>query len=149
MITRDVQILLVEDNDDDVVLTLEAFDEASIANAVKVLRDGQALLDYLLSEDARHHRIAPTLILLDINMPRKNGFETLQELKSNPRLRHLPVIMLTTSTREEDVVKSYSFGACSYISKPVEVEKFTTVAKQFSLYWSLVSRVPGENRGYD
>ncbi|MCA9708418.1 MAG: response regulator [Myxococcales bacterium] len=147
MLTRDVQILLVEDNDDDVVMTLEAFADANITNPIEVLPDGQALIDHLEACTDYDDAASAALILLDINMPRKNGFEALEEIKANPRIRHIPVIMLTTSDREEDIVKSFAYGACSYISKPVEIEAFTALVKQFSLYWSLVSRVPGDGRG--
>lgn len=147
MITQNVNILLVEDNEDDVIMTLEAFSEANMANQVKVLSDGQELMDYLEKNGQYKNARSPALVLLDINMPRKNGFEALQEIKANPALEHIPVIMLTTSSREEDVVKSYSFGACAYISKPVSFEEFTEMVRHFSLYWSLVSRVPGEQRG--
>lgn len=146
MSARPIEILLVEDNEDDVIMTLEAFQEAKLANVVRVVRDGEEALTYLRNETRAGHRSGPGLVLLDINMPKMNGFEVLEEMKLDPKLHHIPVIMLTTSTREEDVAKSYASGACSYIPKPVTMEQFSEMAKQFSLYWALVSRIPGEEQ---
>ena len=96
-----------------------------------------------LETSARVDRTAADLILLDINMPKKDGFEVLEAIKADPQLQPLPVIMLTTSERVEDVVRSYVHGACSYIRKPVSLERFIEVVKQFEVYWTLVSLVPG------
>jgi CheY-like chemotaxis protein len=82
------------------------------------------------------------MVLLDINMPKKNGFEVLEEMKADPRLRQTPVVILTTSDREDDIVKSYANGACSYITKPVDFDKLKHVVQQFSLYWALVAEIP-------
>jgi CheY-like chemotaxis protein len=146
MSARPIEILLVEDNDDDIIMTLEAFQDAKLVNVVRVLRDGEEALAYLRREASLGSAASPGLVLLDINMPKKGGFEVLDEMKHDPSLQHIPVIMLTTSTREEDVAKSYASGACSYISKPVTMEQFSELAKQFSLYWALVSRIPGEEQ---
>ena len=146
MSSRPVEILLVEDNEDDVIMTLEAFRDAKLANVVHVLHDGEQALAYLRRQGEPRRSTLPGLVLLDINMPRKGGFEVLEEMKDDPRLQHIPVIMLTTSTREEDVAKSYASGACSYIPKPVSIEQFAALAKQFSLYWALVSRIPGDEQ---
>lgn len=143
MTTKEWKILLVDDSEDDVFITLEAFHEANIANPVQVARDGQEALDFLKGSPQYKNAANPLLILLDINMPRKNGFEVLQAIKSDRELRHIPVIMLTTSTREEDVVRSYSGGACSYMSKPSSFDELTCMAKHLSKYWSHV-RVPGQ-----
>ncbi|ACY13911.1 response regulator [Haliangium ochraceum] len=144
MTPKESKILLVDDSEDDVYITLEAFQEANIASQVLVARDGQAALDLLKSSPQYKNAANPLLILLDINMPRKNGFEVLHALKADRELRHIPVIMLTTSTREEDVVKSYSIGACSYIAKPNSVDELTHMAKHLSIYWSQIVRVPGQ-----
>ena len=142
MENQPVKILLVEDNEDDVVMTLEAFREAKMTNVCQVVRDGEEALAFLRGEREFKSEEMPNLILMDINMPRKNGFETLQEIKADPALKHIPVVMLTTSEREVDVLRSFSEGACSYITKPVGFEEFIEVARQFSLYWTLVTRVP-------
>ncbi len=146
MTTRAIEILLVDDNEDDVLMTLEAFQDAQITHQVQVLYDGQEALDYLESNAAIKNATSPLLILLDVNMPRKNGFEVLQAIKADNQLRHIPVIMLTTSTREEDVVKSYANGACSFISKPSSVDELADMARQFSVYWSQIARIPGRPR---
>ena len=142
MHNQPVQILLVEDNEDDVIMTMESFEEVNLTNVVNVVQDGEEAMTYLRREGKYKEALLPGLILLDINMPKKNGFEVLQEIKADPALRHIPVIILTTSDREEDIVNSYANGACSFIPKPVGFDNFIKVAKQFSLYWALVSRIP-------
>ena len=141
-ITQAVDILLAEDNDDDILLIRESFAEAKIVNVLNVVKDGEEALAYLRREGGYKDAVMPGLLLLDINMPKKNGFEVMREIKADPALRHLPVIMLTTSQNEADVVKSYSEGACSYIMKPARFEELSRVLKQFALYWALVSRIP-------
>jgi CheY-like chemotaxis protein len=142
MNSRIMEILLVEDNEDDILLEQEALADAKLVNLMCVVRDGEEALAYLRREGKYRDVQMPGLILLDINMPRKNGFEVLNEIKSDPALMHIPVIMLTTSDREADIVKSYAKGACSYITKPMDFDKFREVVKQFALYWVLVARVP-------
>ena len=137
-----LEILLVEDNEDDIILIEEAFAGARMMNVINNVRDGEAALAYLRREGPYKNAVRPGLILLDINMPKMNGFEVLEAIKANPQLQPLPVIILTTSEREEDVVRSYVYGACSYIRKPVSLEQFIDVVKQFEVYWTLVSRVP-------
>lgn len=134
MKSQPVEILLVEDNEDDIVLTQEAFTEAKLVNVINTVRDGEEALAYLRREGQYKVARLPGLILLDINMPKKNGFEVLEAMKVDPALRSLPVIMLTTSDREEDIVRSYADGACSYIRKPVDLDRFIDVVKQFELY---------------
>ncbi|MGA9351795.1 MAG: response regulator [Anaerolineae bacterium] len=141
-ITQSVEILLAEDNDDDILLTRESFAEAKIINVLNVVKDGEEALAYLRREGEYKDAPMPGLLLLDINMPKKNGFEVLREVKADPALRHLPVVMLTTSQNEADVVRSYSEGACSYIMKPTRFEELNRVVKQFALYWVLVARIP-------
>jgi CheY-like chemotaxis protein len=137
-----IEILLVEDNEDDIILVEEAFAGARMMNVINNVRDGEAALAYLRQEGPYKNAVRPGLILLDINMPKKNGFEVLEAIKATPQLQPLPVVILTTSEREEDVVRSYVYGACSYIRKPVSLERFIDVVKQFEVYWTLVSRVP-------
>jgi len=142
MMNEPVELLLVEDNEDDIVLIEEAFAEAKLLNIIFKVRDGAAALAYLRQEGPYQHRRRPGLVLLDINMPKKNGFEVLQAMKADPLLQSLPVVMLTTSDREDDIVRSYTDGACSYIRKPISLEQFTQAVKDFEIYWTMVSRVP-------
>ncbi|MBI2365959.1 MAG: response regulator [Deltaproteobacteria bacterium] len=146
MNTQPVEILLVEDNEDDILLEQEAIADAKLLNLMHVVRDGEEALTYVRRQGEYQNAQVPGLILLDINMPRKNGFEVLNELKADPALMHIPVVMLTTSDSEADIVKSYAKGACSYITKPMDFDKFREVAKQFALYWALVARIPSHAR---
>ena len=141
-----LEILLVEDNEDDIVLEREALADAKLVNLMSVVRDGEEAMAFLRREGRYQDAQVPGLILLDINMPRKNGFEVLNELKADPALVHIPVVMLTTSDSEADIVKSYAKGACSYITKPMDFDKFRDVIKQFALYWALVARIPSRAR---
>ena len=146
MNTQPMEILLVEDNEDDIVLEQEALADAKLVNLMHVVRDGEEALSYLRRQGQYQDAQRPGLILLDINMPRKNGFEVLNEMKADAALMHIPVIMLTTSDNEADVVKSYAKGACSFITKPMDFDKFSEVVKRFALYWAMVSRVPNPKR---
>lgn len=141
-----IDILVVEDNDDDVVLIQAAFSEGKVINRLVFVRDGEEAMAYLRKQGAYATAPMPGMVLLDINMPKKNGFEVLADIKADPQLRALPVTMLTVSDREEDIVRSFDQGACSYIRKPVTLTRFIAVVKEFALYWSLVSRVPNLNR---
>jgi CheY-like chemotaxis protein len=141
-----IDILVVEDNEDDVVLIQEAFSEGKVINRIAVVRDGEEAMAYLRKQGAYAATPMPGMVLSDINMPKKDGFELLADIKADPRLRALPVIMLTVSDREEDIVRSFEQGACSYIRKPVSMTRFIAVVKQFELYWSLVSQIPALNR---
>jgi CheY-like chemotaxis protein len=146
MNSEPMEILLVEDNEDDIVLEQEALADAKLINLLCVVRDGEQAMAYLRRHGKYQNAQAPGLILLDINMPKKNGFEVLNEIKADPALVHIPVVMLTTSDNEADIVKSYAKGACSYITKPMDFDKFRDVVKQFALYWALVATVPGRAR---
>jgi two-component system, response regulator len=142
MIGEPMEILLVEDNEDDILLEQEALADAKLVNLMCVVRDGEQALAYLRRKGEYQNARAPGLILLDINMPKKNGFEVLNEIKADPALMHIPVVMLTTSDNEADIIKSYARGACSFITKPMDFDKFRDVIRQFALYWALVSRIP-------
>jgi CheY-like chemotaxis protein len=137
-----IEILLVDDNDDDVVLLEESFRDSKFLNLMQIVRDGEEAIRYLQRRAPYEYARTPGLVLLDINMPKMNGFEVLRTMKSDPLLRTIPVVMLTTSTRDEDIARSYDGGACSFVSKPVSFEKLKEVIKQFTLYWTLVSVVP-------
>jgi CheY-like chemotaxis protein len=146
MISEPIEVLLVEDNEDDIVLIEEAFAEAKLMNVIFKVRDGEDALAYLRQAGPYTHSRRPGLVLLDINMPRMNGFEVLRAMKADSLLQSLPVMMLTTSDREDDIVRSYADGACSYIRKPMSLEQFVQVVKDFELYWTMVSRVPPTSR---
>lgn len=132
-------IVLVEDNPDDVTLTLRALRKGEIASQVTVLRDGAEALDHLLLPGAR----LPDLVLLDINLPRLDGLEVLRRLRAEDRTSLLPVVVLTTSQEQQDIVSSYRLGANSYIRKPVDFDKFTEAVRALGVYWlSLNEAVP-------
>jgi CheY-like chemotaxis protein len=142
MKAKPMEILLVEDNEDDILLEEEALADAKLVNLMHVVRDGEEALAYLRRQGRYRNAQMPGLVLLDINMPKKNGFEVLNEMKKDPALAHIPVVMLTTSDSEADIVKSYAKGACSFITKPMNFEKFRNVVNQFAIYWGVVTRVP-------
>ena len=144
--TEPMEILLVEDNEDDILLEQEALADAKLVNLLYVVRDGEEAIAYLRRQGKYQNAQMPGLVLLDINMPKKNGFEVLNEIKADPNLMHIPVIMLTTSDSEADIVKSYAKGACSFITKPMDFDKFRDVVRRFALYWALVARVPSPRR---
>lgn len=133
-----IDILLVEDNPTDVELALFAFRRQKLVNHIEVARDGQEALDYLLDENT----ILPRLILLDLKLPKVDGLEVLRVIRSHPTLRHLLVVILTSSRRERDIVESYGLGVNSYIVKPVEFDKFTEVTRTLGLYWLLLNEPP-------
>ena len=131
-----INILLVEDNPADVRLTREALKEARVR--LQVARDGVEAMDLLRSADAAHR---PDLILLDLNLPRKDGREVLQEIKQTDALRHIPVVILTTSQAEQDVLQSYRLGASAFITKPVEIDRFFQVVHSLEQFWLDVVRL--------
>ncbi|MBJ6981942.1 MULTISPECIES: response regulator [unclassified Luteimonas] len=135
-------ILLVEDNPDDVELTRIAFAEANIANALTVVTDGAAALDYLFARGAHAGRDPddlPSIVLLDLNLPKVDGREVLQAIRSHERTRSLPVVVMTTSAEPFDVEASYALGANSYIRKPVDFGQFVWAVKQVGLYWLVLN----------
>jgi CheY-like chemotaxis protein len=144
--TQPMEILLIEDNEDDILLEEEALADAKLVNLMHIVRDGEEALAYLRRQGKYQNARMPGLILLDINMPKKNGFEVLNEIKADPSLMHIPVIVLTTSENETDIVKAYAKGACSFITKPMNFDKLRDVVNQFAIYWGLVARVPSPRR---
>ena len=139
---EDLEILLVEDNEGDIRLTIEAFKEAKIRNHIRVVRDGEEALAYLKKEAAYADAQTPDIILLDINLPKVDGKEVLYELKNDPILKSIPVIMLTTSSAESDVQESYSNHANSYVIKPVDLSKFMEVIRSIEEYWISIVKLP-------
>jgi len=140
-----VEILLVEDNPSDEELTVHALRSNHIANNIEVVRDGAEALDYVFHTGAFAERTAgdrPKVILLDVKLPKVDGLEVLRRIKSDPRTRSIPVVVLTSSREECDVVDSYSLGVNSYIVKPVDFSQFAEVVRQLGLYWLLLNQPP-------
>lgn len=139
-----IEILLVEDNPGDVRLTQEALREGKVKNNLHVARDGVEALAYLRREGPHKDAVRPDLVLLDLNLPKKDGREVLAEIKADPALKMLPVVVLTTSSAEADIVSTYSAHANCYITKPVDLEQFVKVVKSIDDFWLTVVRLPSE-----
>lgn len=139
---RLMHILLAEDNLDDITITKRALEQAKVLNRLHVVRDGEEALEFLRHTGRYQDPVSspqPGLILLDINMPKMNGLDVLKQIKSDPAIRHIPVVMLTSSRRDEDVVRGYDTGCNSFLQKPVEFESFVEMVKQLGLYWGLLN----------
>jgi two-component system, response regulator len=140
-----VEILLVEDNPSDAELTLHALKKSKLANQIQLVRDGEEALDFLFCRgsysDRRFDR-APRVILLDLKLPKVDGLQVLDHVKSDPRTRAIPIIILTSSKEERDLVKGYQLGVNSYIQKPVNFSEFQRVVEQLGMYWLLVNSKP-------
>jgi two-component system response regulator len=137
---RDPVILLVEDNADDEELTRRAFSKHGLQNDLIVARDGQEALDYLFNNSRRPH-----LVLLDLKLPRVDGLEVLRRLRGDERTKFVPVVVLTSSTEERDLIASYQLGVNSYVRKPVDFMEFAEAARQLGLYWLLLNQAPPES----
>jgi CheY-like chemotaxis protein len=140
-----VEILLVEDNPNDAELTLRAFSKSKLANAVLHLQDGAEALDYIFGTgkySSRDVKKGPKLILLDIKMPKVDGLDVLKKIKADARTKTIPVVMLTSSAEESDIIKSYNLGVNSYIVKPVDFTKFIQSVVDVGLYWLVLNRSP-------
>lgn len=135
-------ILLVEDNPDDVRLTQRSLKSNGIMNELVVVNDGAAALDYLEKAATSPAKTLPAVTLLDLNLPKISGLELLRRIRSNPLLKRLPVVILTSSKEEKDLVQSYDLGANSYIQKPVEFDEFNQAVRQLGLYWLLLNEPP-------
>ena len=138
-----IEILLVEDNPGDIRLTREALKDAKMLNHLSVCTDGEEAMRFLRREDEYAGSPRPELILLDLNMPKKDGREVLAEIKDLPELKRIPVVMLTTSTAEHDILESYDLHANCYITKPVDLEQFVTVVKTIEDFWLTIVKLPG------
>jgi CheY-like chemotaxis protein len=137
-----IEILLVEDNPADVDLTQETLAYAKIRNRLHVVTDGEDALAFLRRQGRYREAIRPDLILLDLNLPRKDGREVLAELKADPELRSIPVVVLTSSDAEKDVVRSYDLGANCYVTKPVDLDQFASVVRAIEDFWFVVVKLP-------
>ena len=141
---RPIEILLVEDSAADVLLTEEALQEAKVLNRLSVVRDGVEAMDFLRQRGQYAEAPRPDLILLDLNLPRKDGREVLAEIKADPVLHRIPVVVLTTSEAEEDVLKSYDLHANCYITKPVDLAQFLDVLRVVEDFWLTIVKLPSE-----
>jgi two-component system, response regulator len=142
---RDKVILLVEDNPDDELLTLRALKKNNVLNEVVVARDGVEALDYLFATgryDGRDTSVMPQLVLLDLKLPRIDGLEVLRRMRSDERTRLLPVVILTSSKEQQDMIDGYGLGANSYVRKPVNFERFVEAVEQLKLYWLVLNEAP-------
>jgi CheY-like chemotaxis protein len=140
---KSITILLADDDPDDRLLVREAFEENHLLNVVHTVEDGEELMDYLRKKGKfAETAVRPNMILLDLNMPRKSGLEALQEIKADPELRRIPVVVLTTSKAEEDIIRSYDLGVNSFIVKPVTFESLVELVKTLGNYWFQIVELP-------
>jgi len=152
-VTRSRTFLLVEDSPDDAELTIRAFEKSRLVNEVVLVRDGQEALDYLFGTGAHAGRdlsVMPELVLLDLKLPKLGGLEVLRRMRQDPRTRRQPVVVLTSSNEEQDIITSYDLGANSFVRKPVDFEQFLEAARQLGLYWLVLNSppvVPGPRPG--
>jgi two-component system, response regulator len=140
-----VEVLLVEDSPQDLELTLRAFKKANLTNRIEVARDGAEAIEFLFCEGAHAGRKiedGPKLVLLDLKLPKVDGMEVLRRMKGDPRTRSIPVVVLTSSKEQKDVVESYHLGVNSYIVKPVNFERFVTAVQELGYYWLLLNQPP-------
>jgi CheY-like chemotaxis protein len=148
MTQRQIEILLVEDNPDDVELTLHALRKEKLANSIHVARDGEEALDFLFCNGSHADRSfdqPPRLVLLDLKLPKVDGMEVLKRLKADDRTKTIPVVILTSSKEERDLINGYGLGANSYIQKPVDFDQFRDTIKNVGLYWLVINQHPAVN----
>ena len=137
-----VEILMVEDNPADARLTEEALKEGLLCNRLHLARDGVEAMQFLRKEGAFSDAPRPDVVLLDLNLPRKDGREVLAEIKTDPDLKHIPVVVLTTSEAEQDIVKSYALHANCYVTKPVDLQRFIEIVRQIETFWLQIVKLP-------
>ncbi len=142
-IPKTLQVLLVEDNEGDVRLVKEAFNESKIDKVFSVAKDGEEALNYLYRRGKYADCVRPDIILLDINLPKKNGFEVLESIKKDDDLKRIPVIMLSSSSSEDHISKSYDLSANCYVTKPVDFDEYTQTVKTIEDFWFQMAKLPG------
>ncbi len=142
-IPKTLQVLLVEDNEGDVRLVKEAFNESKIDKVFSVAKDGEEALNYLYRRGKYADSVRPDIILLDINLPKKNGFEVLESIKKDDDLKRIPVIMLSSSSSEDHISKSYDLSANCYVTKPVDFDEYTQTVKTIEDFWFQMAKLPG------
>lgn len=145
MTEKSIEVLLVEDNPQDITLALRAFKQHNMVNRIQVVRDGQEALDFLFGSGSYTGRPTyeqPKVILLDLKLPRIDGFEVLRQIRTNPLTQKLPVVVLTSSSEERDLAETYKLGINSYIVKPVDFSNFMEIVRNLGLYWVLLNKVP-------
>lgn len=140
-----INILLVEDNEGDILLTTEALEEGKLLNNLMIVRDGHEAIQFLSKEGKYANSKTPDLVLLDINLPKKNGHEVLKYIKTHPTIKHIPVIILTTSSSDTDIMKAYQSYANCFISKPVELDNFLDVVTNIENFWLNIVHLPGKS----
>jgi CheY-like chemotaxis protein len=141
---RPIVILLADDDEDDRMMTRDAFERHRLANGFYAVNDGEELMDFLHRRGAHKDAPRPGLILLDLNMPRKDGREALKEIKADPELRRIPIVVLTTSREEEDILRTYDLGANSFITKPVGFDSMVKIVETLGNYWFQIVELPGD-----
>ncbi len=141
---KSIHILLADDDEDDRLLTKQAFEEAKLTNTLSFVKDGEELMDYLNFRNGYTEKNAkrPSLILLDLNMPKKDGRECLKEVKTNPDLKHIPIVVLTTSKSEQDIFKSYNLGGNSFVVKPFTFKELVEIISSLNEYWFKIVELP-------
>lgn len=140
-----IEVLIVDDNENDILLLKKSFSDFPSIEFVGEVRDGEQALRFLRRENEFEKVRRPRLVLMDINMPRKNGFDVLTEMRNDERLSNIPVVMLTTSKAKSDILRAYGAGACSFIAKPVSFDTMKAIARKFAIYWTMVSHIPPIN----
>ena len=145
-IGQPIEVLLVENDPDDELITREAFEDNKIGNNLHVVRDGLEALDFLYQRGEHAGKPRPDLILLDLNLPKYDGRQVLEKIKSDPELRAIPVVVLTTSSAEEDILRSYKLFANAYVTKPVDLDRFMSVIRQIDEFFVTVVRLPGRGQ---
>jgi CheY-like chemotaxis protein len=144
-LVREVEVLLVEDNPEDAELTRRALQKHNLANRLVWVKNGALALDFLFARGAYAARSmdhSPRLVLLDLSLPKVSGLEVLQQVKADPRTRKIPVVVLSSSTQDKDILNTYDLGVNSYVSKPVQFEEFARVVAQLGLYWLIINKAP-------
>jgi CheY-like chemotaxis protein len=141
-LVRPIEILLVEDNPGDLRLTKEALADAKVRNHLSAVIDGVEALKYLRYEKPYENAARPDLILLDLNLPRKDGREVLLEIKNDPKLKRIPVVVVTSSAEEQDILKSYNLHANCYVTKPIDLQQFVTVVRAIEDFWMTIVKLP-------